>query len=86
MSKYFKRKKAKELAGSPEPRQLDDIRKAYSELSAKAANAQYLVFIHTKELEQINGQLMYLNQEAAARQNLDTAAKADAPKTETGNG
>lgn len=73
MSKYFKRKKGKEIQQQA-PRSLEDIKKAYNEVSARAANAQYLVYIHNKELEQINEQLMFLNQEAGARQQLDAAS------------
>lgn len=75
MSKYFKRKKGKEIQQQA-PRSLDDIKKAYNEVSARAANAQYLVYIHNKELDQLNEQLMYLNQEAGARQQLDAKATA----------
>jgi len=79
MKNYLKKALRKKAQEPQEPRTLEDIRKDYSELSARAANAQYLVFIHSKELEQLNGQLMHLNQEAAARQKLDTPQKEEQP-------
>lgn len=68
MKNFLKRKKQ---ANVPEPRELVDIRAEYNELSARAANAQYLVFVHSKDLEQTNHRLIEVNQEAAARQALD---------------
>lgn len=62
------------------PRELADIQKEYQQLSAMAANAQYVVFIKNKELEEINNRLVAVNQEAGKRQELDAAKKAEADK------
>lgn len=69
MKNYFKKNKQKAVNL---PRELEDIRKEYNELSLRAANAQYLVFVHSKDLEQVNNRLIQVNQEAGARQALDT--------------
>ena len=78
--KFFKGhgKKAKSVK-APEPRALEELQKEYQSLSAQAANAQYLVFVHSKQLDQINQRLLEVNQEADARNKLD----ADKPKEET---
>lgn len=77
---FFKNKSTKKIRPTP-PRLIDDIKNEYNQLSAQAANAQYLVFVHSKELEQINGRLLQVNQEAAARQELD---KKVAEETQNG--
>lgn len=63
--------KKTKIPNPPAPRSMDDIQKAYSEALSRAAQAQYLVFVHSRDLEQINEQLLSINQEAAARQKLD---------------
>lgn len=68
MKKFFQKKKHQE---AQLPRSLDEIKKEYAELLSKAGNAQYLTYVYSKELEQVNGQLVKINQEAAARQELD---------------
>lgn len=75
MSKYFKRKKGKEIQQQT-PRTLEEIQKVNGELLARAANAQYMVYIYGRELNQLNEQLMYLNQEAGARKQLDAKLQA----------
>lgn len=62
------------------PRELVEIQKEYQQLSAQAANAQYLVFIKKEELSQINLRLMAVNKEAGKRQELEAAKKAEAEK------
>ena len=74
MKNYFKKSKQKANAVVL-PRELEEIRKEYNELSLRAANAQYLVFVHSKDLEQVNNRLIQVNQEAGARQQLDEANK-----------
>lgn len=76
MSRFFRRKTgaAKVSTKQTAPRTLDLIQKDYSELLAKAAQSQYLVYVHGKDLEQINQALVSVNQEAAARQVLDKEA------------
>lgn len=52
------------------PRTLEEINKEYSQASGKAANTQYLIYVYTKELEQVNKRMLELNQEAAERNKL----------------
>lgn len=73
--KFFKGKKSKQVIRDPQARPMDEIQKAYEQELSKAAQAQYLVFVHNKELEAINGRLLNLNQEASVRQALDKAVK-----------
>lgn len=58
------------------PRPLPEIQEEYQQLLAQVANAQYLVFVHTKEQARFNGRLLELNQEAAKRNTLDAETKA----------
>jgi hypothetical protein len=71
MKNFLKRKKQ---AQAPEPRSMDEINKEYSELTVKAAKAQYLVYVHTLDLEHINKRQLYVNQEAQARMEIDKNA------------
>lgn len=67
------------LPKQPEPRQLPDIEADYGKLVAQAGQAQYNVYVFTKDLERINDQLKSLNYEAAARNERtkkEQAAKA----------
>lgn len=75
----FKRKKDK-FPKEQVPRAMEEINKAYSELLARAGQAQYLVYVHSNELEQVNKGLLALNQEAANRNALDKQAAAEAAK------
>lgn len=69
---FFKNKQKAKLPKAPEPRAMDELIKANAELKQKAADAQYLVYVYSKDLEQINQALVAVNQEAAARKKLDT--------------
>lgn len=71
MKDFFKKKRQKQV---PEPRSMDEIQKEYKELLSKAGNAQYLVYVYSKELEQVNARLLSVNQEAGVRQELDRKA------------
>jgi hypothetical protein len=79
MKNVFKRKKDA-VPKVNVPRTMEEINKAYGEAVARAGQAQYLVFVHSKDLEQINEQLISLNQEAAARANLDKTKAEEATK------
>ena len=57
------------------PRPMQEIQQEYQQLLAKVANAQYLVFVHGREQERLNGKLAELNQEAAKRNELDSETK-----------
>lgn len=59
-----------------EPRALEEIRKEYNEVNARAGDSQYKAYAFTMEVAELNKRLLALNQEANARQALDT------PKTE----
>lgn len=77
--KFFNNKK-KQV--KPKPRSMDELLKANAELKARAGEVQYLVYVYTKELEQVNSALLSLNQEAAERKKLDEESK---PKEEPKN-
>jgi hypothetical protein len=85
MSKFFKNKSKKVDLKPQEPRQIADIQKEYQELSAQAANAQYLVFVKTKELEQVNERMLQVNQEASIRIELDKANQLKEESREVAN-
>jgi len=61
---------------SKEPRSMDEIKQVYAQLSQQAGQAQYLIHIHAKELKRLNDDLESVNNEAAARQELDRQAPA----------
>lgn len=63
------------------PRSLDDIKKAYGPLLAEAGQEQYKIYLSEERLKEINVQLKALNNEGAARQQLDRQAdNAEQPK------
>lgn len=59
------------LAPQPEPREIDVITKEYAELTQRAGHTQYQVHVLTKELENINARLININNEAAARNEIN---------------
>lgn len=64
------------------PRQMEEIRKDYTQASALLADAQYQVFVRTKDVQNISEQMLDLNFEAAERNRLDKETQETAPKTE----
>lgn len=68
MKNFLKRKKQ---AQAPEPRSMDEINKEYNDLILRAAKAQYLVYVHTIDLDQVNKRQLQVNQEAQVRMDLD---------------
>lgn len=74
MSKFFK-SKSKVILPTVEPRSLEEITKAYSELCCRVGQAQYQVHVHQEDVKRLNEQLVQINNEAAARQKLDKEAK-----------
>lgn len=72
-------KKAKLPESNPTPRSMDEIQKAYNEAVLRAGQAQYQVYVYSKDLEQANKALLSLNQEGAARQNMDKEAASTQP-------
>lgn len=87
MFKKFKKNKVSLASKQPEPRSLDEINKDYAELCARAGESQYKVKIEQERLEQLNSALKNLNAEGAARQKLNSEAKASeaAPAPEESN-
>ncbi len=85
MSKFSNRMKEKfslkPKAKAAEPRDKAAINKDYAETLGRAGQAQYIVYVHSKELEQANARLLDLNQEAAARNALEQAAAKETAVT-----
>ncbi len=72
MTKFFKSKgKKKEEVTAPVPRETKVIVEQYNQLKARAGEVQYLLYIHGKELEQLNQAMENLNYEGGARAKLD---------------
>jgi hypothetical protein len=69
-----------------EPRKLDEIQKDYFDLRSRAGEVQYQIHVLSENLKEINKALVAVNNEAAARQNLDkqsaSEAAAQQPKQE----
>lgn len=83
--KFFGNKNKKIKTKPVEPRSMDEILKDNQELKTKAADAQYLIYVYTKQLESLNQDLLKLNQEGAARQQLDAEAKKSEQSTGDSN-
>lgn len=76
-TKFFKdRKTANVEVKAPEPRKLEDIQKEYTELKYRLGEVQYLTFVYDLEVQTLCEQMRVINNEAAARQKLDTETKA----------
>lgn len=68
MKNPFKKKK---VPDAPVPRQLEEITAEYNQLRTKAADSNYQVYVHTRALEDFNQRMLELNQEGAARNDLN---------------
>ncbi len=92
MSKFTNKLKEKfslkNKQSQPEPRSSDAINKEYSKTIGEVGQAQYLVYVYTQQVEQLNRRLYDLNQEAAERAKLDKQASSTdaAPAKEASNG
>lgn len=73
--KFLKKNKEKSQA----PRQMDEIQREYTEVCSRLGQAEYQLYVITKDAENLKHQLLRLNQEAAARNQLD---KANPPKAQ----
>jgi hypothetical protein len=73
MTRFFKNKQSKKPVEQV-PRTMEEINKEYADVSAKASQSQYQVYVYTEHLAQLNRQMRSLNEEATARQALDKAA------------
>jgi hypothetical protein len=82
MMNFLKGKNKKVESAPAQPRTIAEIQKEYNHVALNAGQAQYQVFVHTKDLENHNKRLLELNREAAARQQLDKQAAAAAPAPE----
>lgn len=70
----------KNLKKNKGPRDLESIKKEYSELLAKSGQSQYQSYVQELELAQLNKRMLEVNNEASERMRLD---KENAPKPET---
>ena len=82
MKNFFKKKKQKQ---AQEPRELKDIKAEYDQLTSRAGQAQYMVYVYGKELDQSNRRMLEVNQEAEVRQRMDRALAEAAKKDVTPN-
>ncbi len=69
-------KKNKQAA--PAPRELKDIQLAYQQLCLRAGQTQYQISVLSDDLKELNRQIVAVNNEGAARKQLDAEAKANA--------
>lgn len=53
------------------PREMPEIQTEYSQLCAAAGQTQYKITVDTQELTKLNDRLFKINNEAAARMELD---------------
>lgn len=60
------------------PRKIEEIRTVYDQLRAQSGDVQYQLFVLAEELKRLNSGLVSLNQEAAARNKLDSETKTEA--------
>lgn len=77
MTKFF-RNKSKKVVAPPPPRAMVDIEKEYNELRGRVADSQYQAYVHNRALEEYDQRMLSLNQEGAARKELD--AKTETPE------
>lgn len=75
----------KKQSSAPTPRSLEDIKKAYADAKTKLADANYLVFVYERESEAALKEMLSLNEEAAARNELDKKVKEELDKKEVAN-
>ena len=61
-----------------------DIQRAYQELCVKAGQLQYQIKVYANELETTNEELISINNEAAARKQLDDQTAANNAPAESG--
>lgn len=77
---FKKLRKAKQAAAAL-PRESKVLQAICNDLLTRSAKAQYQKFLCELELQQVNQELMTINNEGAARQQLDAeAAKAAQPE------
>ena len=77
VSKFFKSKKQRPTEKAPDPRSMDEIKKAHAEVAVRAGSLQYQIEVYKQQLSQLNQELFALNNEGAARQKLDATTKQE---------
>lgn len=70
----------KPVSLAPQPRSIDEITREYNSVAATAGACQYHAMVLGEDLKRLNEQLRSLNQEAAARNELDAKSKQSAPE------
>ena len=70
------------MSEKQEPRQLAEIQKEYNDLMSKLGQASYQVFVIKRDIEALNARSLEINQEAAARNELDKAASEPAKEVQ----
>jgi len=81
VTKFFKTKgKQTKAIPVPQPREMVAIEAEYNDMRGRAADSQYQIYVHTKALEEFNNRMLNLNQEGAARKELDAKTAAEAAK------
>jgi hypothetical protein len=62
----FRKKQTTQL-----PRELSVLQVEFKELSSKAGQLRYQIYVHEKDLETLNQAMLNISKEAGARQQLD---------------
>ncbi len=75
MKKMLKSLKNKAFPTPQEPRALDAIKAEMSQLLVSLGNEEYQVFVHENAAASLKQRVLNLNQEGAARIELDKAAQ-----------
>jgi hypothetical protein len=78
--KNLKKRRARQKAA--EPRSMQELQQANSDLLFKVGQIQYQIHAYGKELARLNKELENLNYEGAARMELDKKLTDRAPVTE----
>lgn len=62
------------------PREWSDIQKEYQELCMNAGQLQYQITVYEADLARMNARLLEINNEGAARKQLDAAKSTEETK------
>ncbi len=78
----FRGAKSDKISLPKTPRSLAEIQAEYGQVVSQAGQVQYQLFVFEREQQQLNAKLLELNQEGAARNQLDKdqAAKSEEKK------
>lgn len=75
MTQYFRNLSKKKVKTAP-PRDAETLKKEYGELTYKAGDYQYQIYVLNQSLNQVNQQLGSLAQEFQLRSELDKATES----------